>query len=50
MLTFDPVTGRVALDGAFHDDAGNPGFDLGNRAWPHGWTGAAKAHGVVFSR
>ena len=50
MLTFDPDTGKIALDGAFHDSAGNPGFDLADRAWPHGWTGAAKAHGVVFSR
>ena len=50
MLKFDPETGAVAIDGAFHDQEGRAGFDLTNRAWPHGWTGAAQAHGVVFSR
>jgi hypothetical protein len=50
MLKFDPETGAIAMDGAFHDKEGRPGFDLTNRAWPHGWTGTAQAHGVVFSR
>jgi hypothetical protein len=50
MLKFDPATGAAAIDGAFHDQGGRPGFDLTNRAWPHGWTGTAQAHGVVFSR
>ena len=50
MLKFDPDTGALAIDAAFHDDRGNPGFDFDNRAWPHGWTGSAIAHGVVFSR
>jgi hypothetical protein len=50
MLTFNPDTGALAIDLAFHDDRGNPGFDLDNRTWPHGWTGSATAHGVVFSR
>lgn len=50
MLTFDPATGAIALDTAFRDKDGHPGFDLSNRAWPHGWTGTAQAHGVVFSR
>jgi hypothetical protein len=50
MLKFDPETGAIALDGTFHDQQGRPGFDLTNRAWPHGWTGTAQAHGVVFSR
>ena len=50
MLKFDPKTGAVAMDDAFHDQQGLPGFDLSNRAWPHGWTGTAQAHGVVFSR
>jgi len=49
MLTFDPESGLLAIDRAFHDDRGNPGFDLDNRTWPHGWTGSAIAHGVVFS-
>jgi hypothetical protein len=50
MLTFDPETGALAVDRRFHDDKGNPGFDFDNRTWPHGWTGSAIAHGVVFSR
>ncbi|HEX4079157.1 MAG TPA: hypothetical protein VHX61_09835 [Rhizomicrobium sp.] len=50
MLTFHPETGALAIDAAFHDDKGKPGFDFDNRTWPHGWTGAAIAHGVVFSR
>ena len=27
MLKFDPDTGALAIDAAFHDDRGNPGFD-----------------------
>jgi hypothetical protein len=50
MLKFDPETGAISMDGAFHDQLGRPGFDLTNRSWPHGWTGTAQAHGVVFSR
>ncbi len=50
MLSFDPATGAIAVDERFHDQAGRPGFDFNNRSWPHGWTGSAVAHGVVFSR
>jgi hypothetical protein len=50
MLKFDPETGAIAMDGTFRDQQGRPGFDLTNRSWPHGWTGTAQAHGVVFSR
>jgi hypothetical protein len=50
MLNFNPDTGALAIDPAFHDDRGKPGFDFDNRTWPHGWSGAAIAHGVVFSR
>jgi hypothetical protein len=51
MLAFDPDTGKLAVDAAFHDDKGQPGFDFdAPRTWPHGWTGAAVAHGVVFSK
>jgi hypothetical protein len=50
MLKFDPDTGAIGMDAAFHDGHGRPGFDLTNRSWPHGWTGTAQAHGVVFSR
>jgi hypothetical protein len=50
MLTFDPKSGALAIDRAFHDGQGSPGFDFDNRTWPHGWSGSAIAHGVVFSR
>ncbi len=50
LLTFDPATGATAIDTAFHDAAGKPGFDLGTRTWPHGLTAAVEAHGAVFSR
>jgi|HubBroStandDraft_5_1064220.scaffolds.fasta_scaffold07113_4 hypothetical protein len=50
MLTFDPADGKVALDRAFHDRSGKPGFDTSARAWPHGWKGAAEVHGIVFSK
>jgi hypothetical protein len=50
MLIFEPATGRLTLDRAFHDRAGHPGFDTGSRSWPHGWTGAAEVHGIVFSK
>jgi hypothetical protein len=49
MLNFDPVTGAIAVDKAFHDQDGRPGFDFNDRSWPHGWSGSAQAHGVVFS-
>jgi hypothetical protein len=40
----------LAVDEAFKDDKGKPGFDMANRQWTHGWTGTGKPHGVVFSR
>ena len=50
MLTFNPETGALMLDKAFHDEAGEAGFDAGTRAWPHGWTGTATILGCVFSK
>ncbi|MBS0364350.1 MAG: hypothetical protein JSR67_00840 [Proteobacteria bacterium] len=50
MLNFNPDTGAIGIDPGFHDDRGQPGFDFDNREWPHGWTGSAVAHGVVFSQ
>ncbi|MBV9763298.1 MAG: hypothetical protein JOZ48_00520 [Acidobacteriaceae bacterium] len=50
MMIFDPATGAIMIDKAFHDQAGRPGFDLSERTWPHGWSGSAIPHGVVFSR
>lgn len=41
LLSFDPAKGGIALEKT---------IDLTNRPWPHGWTGTAAAHGVVFSR
>jgi hypothetical protein len=50
MVKLDEGTGALAMDDAFKDDAGRAGFDMENRAWPHGWTGTGLPHGVVFSR
>jgi hypothetical protein len=50
MLTLDEKTGALALDTAFHDSSGKPGFGFDDRQWPHGWKGSANPHGVVFSR
>jgi hypothetical protein len=49
MLKFDPQTGALGVDTAFHDAHGSPGFDFDHRSGPHGGSGAAIAHGVVFS-
>lgn len=50
LLTFDETTGTLAVDTAFHDAGGKPGFDFANRDWPQGWKGTGRPHGVVFSR
>lgn len=50
LLTFDPDKGTVAIDTAFHDRAGKPGFDTSAQRWPHGANGAAEVHGIVFSK
>lgn len=50
LLKLDPATGALAMDDAFHDAEGKPGFDFDNREWPHGWKGSGLPHGVVFSR
>lgn len=50
MLVFAPESGALTLDKAFHDEGGHAGFDTASRAWPHGWTGTAIVHGIVFSR
>src|SRR5580700_3617307 len=49
LLTFNPATGALAMDTAFHDEEGQPGFNC-DREWPHGWKGSGLPHGVVFSR
>jgi hypothetical protein len=50
LLKLDRTTGKVSVDTAFRDASGAPGFAFTARSWPHGWTGAAVPHGVVFSR
>jgi hypothetical protein len=50
MVKLDQTTGALSIDEAFHDAGGKPGFDMADRAWPHGWTGSGVPHRVVFSR
>jgi len=50
LLKLDEATGALAIDTAFHDANGKPGFDFANRDWPQGWKGSGVPHGVVFSR
>jgi hypothetical protein len=50
LVKLDTKTGALAVDEAFKDENGKPGFDMANRKWPHGWTGTGKPHGAVFSR
>ena len=49
LLKFDPATGALSMDEAFHDTDGRAGFSFADREWPHGWKGSGKPHGVVFS-
>jgi hypothetical protein len=47
MLKLDEATGRLSIDESF----GNHGsIQFDRPAWPHGATGKALVHGVVFSR
>lgn len=50
LLKLDEQTGALSIDTAFRDVDGQVGFSFEKREWPHGWTGAAKAHGAVFTR
>jgi hypothetical protein len=50
LLKLDPATGALAIDTAFRGEDGQPGFSFAKRKWPHGWTGAGRPHGAVFSR
>jgi hypothetical protein len=50
LVNLDESTGALAVDSAFHDDAGKPGFEMADRDWPHAWHGSAVPHGAVFSR
>ena len=50
LLKLDSETGALAIDTRFRGEDGLPGFSFANRKWPHGWTGAGRPHGAVFSR
>jgi hypothetical protein len=49
MLRFDEETGALALDDRFRDEhTGDVGASFDRDSWPHGATGPARPHGVVF--
>lgn len=50
LVKMDPTTGSLAMDTAFHDSDGKPGFNFASREWPQGWKGSGLPHGAVFSR
>ena len=50
LLKFDQSRGVLAVDEAFRDTDGQPGFSFSERDWPHGWRGVGIPHGAVFSR
>ena len=50
LLKFDQSRGVLAVDEAFRDIDGQPGFSFSERDWPHGWRGVGTPHGAVFSR
>lgn len=51
MLRLDQATGRLTIDSAFRDAGGaRPGVSFERAAWPHGASGSAVPHAVVFSR
>jgi hypothetical protein len=50
LLKLDERTGALSVDTAFRDSDGQPGFSFNERDWPHGWHGAARPHGAVFTR
>ena len=49
VLAFDPATGALSFDRSF-GEGGSRGLSFDRETWPHGATGAAIPHGVVFSR
>lgn len=49
LLTYDPVTGTLAIDGSINAGSKLPGYiDLDHQAWPHGPSGPAWAHSALF--
>jgi len=51
MLKFDRTTGRVSIDEDFRDaNSTQPGVNLKDRTFPHGFHGTGLPHGAVFSQ
>ena len=50
LLKFDESRGLLAVDEAFRDTDGQPGFSFSERDWPHEWRGVGTPHGAVFTR
>lgn len=50
LLKFDSSTGAIAIDTAFRDVDGKPGFAFDHRQWPQGRIEIGSPHGAVFSR
>jgi hypothetical protein len=49
LLRFDPKTGQLSFDSRFRDElTGEVGIDFNRNVWPHGKTGAARPHGMLF--
>jgi DNA-binding beta-propeller fold protein YncE len=49
LVRLDPGTGRLRFDTAFRDEvSGEVGLDFGRSTWPHGETGPARPHGLLF--
>jgi hypothetical protein len=48
---FDSATGGLSLDERFREPgAGEPGYRMDDKTWPHGGTTDGIPHGAVFSR
>jgi hypothetical protein len=51
MARIDPASGALSLDEAFRDPGSpEPGVNFNRASWPHGPSGDAVPHGVVFGQ
>ncbi|GAC1624327.1 MAG: hypothetical protein NVS9B13_18800 [Candidatus Acidiferrum sp.] len=49
LLNFDRATGAVGFDPTFRDEfTGNIGIEFNRETWPHGKSGPARPHGLLF--
>jgi hypothetical protein len=49
LLVLDPLTGQLRFDQNFRDElTGQVGVDFNRARWPHGESGPARPHGVLF--